>query len=144
MNAPFSMIRHLTDLRWVDIHLAGDVDVATVQALIAELSEVGRLVETPLACIDLRQMTSCSLEARGTLVRLHQRLVSITDRRAYLAASPVIRGVAVWVLHVAPDRHGKVVLNNAAAVRWLTAPMDRNAQAEASLRSYVAGRVAHV
>ncbi len=138
MNAPFSMIRQLTARRCVELQLIGDVDADTVRQLSEKLGPCEQADNLPLACIDLRQMTSCSLEARRHLVHLHQTLVKQTERRAYIASSPVIRGVATWVLHVCPDRNGKVVLNDTAALKWLEISTDRLSQAEAGLDAYLA------
>ncbi|MBX2801552.1 MAG: hypothetical protein KTR31_28000 [Myxococcales bacterium] len=132
MSAPFALVRRRPHRPLLDVQLIGDLDVATVRFALRELPEATDAA-TLDAWIDLRQVTSCPVEARGALVALHQRVVGLTRRRAYLASRAAIRGVALWVLHVSPDPMGRVLLNEASAERWLQRTEDRLTQAEDGL-----------
>ena len=98
-----------------------------------EASEVEfvRAVEGALArepghvLIVLSNLGGFDVRLRNVLLAA-QRSISARGRRTvYLADRPRLRGMALWVVHIAEDNRAKVVGNAAAAEEWLSGDSER-------------------
>jgi hypothetical protein len=73
----------------------------------------------PLVLIDMREVTGCDIAARTALIRVQSYLRTRAARTAYLADQPRLRGLALWVAHLAGDAGAKAVPTQSAADAWL-------------------------
>lgn len=115
----------------VRIDLYGILDGPTAQ----ELEQEVRRVCDPLpprsleVLINLRGATTCALEARPVLAGMQKALASRARRIAYVDDRPYMRGMALWVMHLAGDGNAKAVPTEAQAEEWLQDGGGREASA---------------
>ena len=105
------------------VSLRGELDEVQAQALAAELHQ--RLNGTApgvfAIVFDLDQLRRCSVEGRAVLAELQRYLGGLIRRTAYITNRPLIRGVALWICHSAPDSNARAFANLDAAEVWLAA-----------------------
>lgn len=116
-TAPLCLVDVDAALGLLRVQFLGDLDEATVTAAIDRVAAID--TASDLATVDLRQAMACTMPARTALVRLDRALVQRTRRRAWIASSARWRGIALWVLHVAEDEHGRTVVDDEGAHLWL-------------------------
>lgn len=113
----------------ITVSLYGELDESRAQTLDAELRE--RLtVATPGAyamTFDLGELRRCSVEGRAVLAELQRYLGGVIRRTAYVTNRPLIRGVALWICHSAPDANARAFPTHDAAAAWLSSSEARGA-----------------
>ena len=104
----FAIVRRATD--HLDIELAGELSdrvLITCDAEVcAQLSAAKPGVVRVL--IDLVAVEAYSIEARDALVSLQKHLAGKASQTAFVAATAVSRGLALWVAHVS---QGQVIMS---------------------------------
>ncbi len=122
-DARYTIERHGTLVRvklldrWEESHAT-----AFGEALRAELQAAGQSCDL---IIDLTDLTECRILARGKLADVMTELKEFLRRSAWIARSPRMRGLALWVLHVAEDPQGRPVRDEAQAKAWLDSAGER-------------------
>lgn len=119
------------------ITLVGALSGAVLVGLHDEL--VQRLESGEVECIlfDLRDVRACDLSGREALVAVQRYLAEKDRRTAYLARRPRIRGVTLWVVHVAEDGKAKPVVSLDDAEDWFGLTESRLDEIERSTASSV-------
>jgi ABC-type transporter Mla MlaB component len=84
-----------------------------LDALLAEIAEGSRVL------VDLGNLERCDPAARRTLARIQRRLRDRGCRTAWLAQSPRLRGLALWVVYAANDPRATPVGDVDLAEAWL-------------------------
>lgn len=98
-------------------------DAATFgDALRSELQAAGQSCDL---VVDLSDLVECRILARGKLADVMTELKEYLRRSAWIARSPRMRGLALWVLHVAEDPQGRPVRDEAQAKAWLNSDGER-------------------
>lgn len=95
--------------------------------------EVQRLVQgrtAPGVIIDLALLDGATILARRALVSMQAPLKAVSARTAYLCNSPLLRGLALSVGHLAEDDGVKAVMNEEQAAAWLASSEGRFARAD--------------
>jgi hypothetical protein len=115
---PFSIAR--LDQR-LEIKLSGVIDAAVCADLRREAEKVlatqkfgGMELWT-----DLRDVTDYRENARAGLLAFHTMCARKVRRSAYISGSAHVRGLALWVVHIADDENAKVVMTAAQGEEWL-------------------------
>lgn len=111
--------------------LMGTLDINAVDALRRSISPD----HTPCRhlVVDLRELQHCTREARRALVDVHRVWSKNAHRIAYLATEPRIRGLSLWIMHMAGDDEAKAVGSEASLKQWLESDKGRQAGAFATL-----------
>lgn len=104
--------------------IRGHIDGAVVAGLAEAVAGWSPVPETGLI-IDVRGCESYEPDARPALVEVHKALAEKTRRRVYLAVNSRLRGLALWVSHMACDTLCRAVGTEAQAERWLQGEMSR-------------------
>ena len=105
----------------VEYRLRGDFEFEEARALARDARE--RLAPLPpgqaelLFCFD--ELTRVSVEARSELALLQRWLNTQARRSVYLSRRPLFRGVALWIMHTAPDPSARVFSDRDQAEAWL-------------------------
>lgn len=107
--APPPMVR-------VELHRAvGDAERGELLAGV-----MAAIVQRPTTVlIDIRRLTGYDPQLRALLLELQRQILSKGGRAVYVADRPRLRGLALWVIHMAEDPTAKIVGNVAAAIEWL-------------------------
>jgi ABC-type transporter Mla MlaB component len=112
----------------ITISLCGELDESQAQTLAAELRE--RLTSvtpgTYAIVFDLDELRRCSVEGRAVLAELQRYLGGVIRRTAYVTNRPLIRGVALWICHSAPDANARAFPTHDAAAAWLSSSEARD------------------
>lgn len=108
--------------------LYGALDQSTAQELEKEMLKVcGQFPPKSLeVLISLVGTTNCALEARPVLAHMQKELAPRARRTAYVDERPLMRGMALWVMHLAADGNAKAVSTEAQAEQWLQGHDDRS------------------
>lgn len=106
------------DDRPARLTLRGHLDPASVAALRAGVLDWEPPPDLPLV-VDLGAVTGYDPDARAALVDVHRLIAGKIGRHVYLARSARIRGLSLWVLHMAGDLDGRPVGSDNQALAWL-------------------------
>ncbi len=109
----------------VRVLLTGEIDGAVVDGLTAAIARWTPASDRPPTIVDLSGVTAVGAGARDALVQFSRALVPKVGRHAYLATTPQLRGLVLWVLHVARDVEGRTVGNDGQAQKWLAGDAGR-------------------
>lgn len=111
--------------------LQGAFDEPCVQALrrAVEVQDQSRRY----VLVDMRQLRHCSRGARRALVDVHRQWANRAQRVVYLASEGRMRGLSLWIVHMAGDEYAKAVGSDKQAEIWLTGSDGRQEQAFAKL-----------
>ncbi len=101
-------------------------------ALEKYLDGVSRLASV---CVDLRDLTGCSVFARSELITAQRLLKDLGARTCYLASRPRIRGLGLWVGHISEDENAKSVITLEKAKEWWDSSLGREESARQALMS---------
>lgn len=123
MTEPTFEIRDAADP--VRIVLTGSVDRAVLEGLGKALEGWTPPTEKPRAIVDLTGVTDFASDARDTLVEVNRILMPKVGRHAYLAQTALLRGLSLWVLHMAADLDGRTVGTEGQAENWLADDVGR-------------------
>ena len=63
----------------------------------------------PALVVDARQMSGCKILARGALADLQNEMRDKLRNSVYVASTPAMRGVCLWIVKVGEDPKAKVV-----------------------------------
>lgn len=122
-EARFNIERSGHDVRAKLIGRWEESDAAAFdEALRAELQAAGQSCNL---IIDLTDLSECRILARGKLADVMTELKEYLRRSAWIARSPRMRGLALWVLHVAEDPQGRPVRDEAQARAWIDSDGER-------------------
>lgn len=106
------------------IVLSGHIDLALIEGLKAAVDAWQPDPETGLI-VDLREARDFDPDARRALVEVHRALADKVRRQTYLAGSSRLRGLSLWVMHMAGDVTARAVGSGAQAKRWLAGDKGR-------------------
>jgi len=115
----------------VQVELYGALDGPAARGVQAEVARMTQAL-TPGGFEVLFQLSGasrCSLDARIVLAELQKDLAGRARRTAYVDERPVMRGMALWVMHLAGDANAKAVATLAQAEQWLRGTGGRQALA---------------
>lgn len=113
----------------VRLVLGADLDEAAKDALTAAV-EAAISAQPTTVLVEMSAITAYDPRLRGLLLALQRVISAHRGRAVYVADRPRIRGLALWVIHMAEDKEAKIVGNVAAAVEWLRGSEERVAAAE--------------
>lgn len=118
----------------VTIKLAGRLDEAASRrlerALVIQWPDLMPRADRPRVLVDMRALDVCEAGARAALIRVQRFLCRRGARTAYVASQPRLRGLALYVAHMAADPGAKPAPTLASAQAWLDATAERLADAE--------------
>ncbi|MCB9529491.1 MAG: hypothetical protein H6701_14085 [Myxococcales bacterium] len=115
-DAPWELVDHERPARLV---LRGHLDPLALDGLLAEV-EGWQPPTRDLPCVvDLSAVTSYTPDARGALVAVNRALADKVGRHVYLARSARMRGLSLWVMHMAGDIEGRPVGSENQVTAWL-------------------------
>lgn len=103
----------------LDIRLVGELEVDDVNNLLNNLP--WEVMARAKILIDLTGVQSCSRSARRALANLQREFAEFGGRTAFIAPRPRLRGLGLWVAHVAGDANAGCFRTRAQAERWLLA-----------------------
>lgn len=110
----------------VVVGMSGDWDEQTAVDFGTAITQFFDTVDEPVDfVVDMGAMTDCRILARGRLADTHLRLKPRLRRSAYLSDRPRLRGVALWIIHVADDANAKAVRDRKLAEAWLEKSVGR-------------------
>lgn len=101
------------------LELGSRLDMGQIEALKKAIDEWPAGRPPPALLIDLRDLETVDSGLRPRLVDIHQALKVKAGRSVYLAVKPVLRGLALWILHLAGDQQGSVAGTERQARAWL-------------------------
>lgn len=109
------------------VTLSGRLDVSGGEEFEQDFSsQLGAAERDPNTVLfDLSDLRHCTLQARTILLTIQEQLAAKGCRTAYLATRPRLRGLALWIVHLARDANARVVLNESQAEDWLEASSER-------------------
>ena len=105
----------------VVIALRGRVCPATVGALGEAIERWRPPIMAPKAIVDLSAVDDVTANARDALVHVNRALMRKVGRHVYLARTSRLRGLSLWVLHMAADVAARTVGTEGQAHAWLAA-----------------------
>ena len=107
-------------------HLHGNFEVEQARSLSADaqrrLADAGRRWEVMFTLNDVSRV---SVEARSELAGLQAWLAAHARRCVYVSNRPMFRGVALWVIHTAPDAGARVFPTHGQAEAWMAESISR-------------------
>lgn len=106
------------------IALAGHIDLPLI-ARLREAVDAWKPAAAPGLIVDLREAEDFDPDARLALVDVHKALAAKAGRVAYLARSSRLRGMSLWVMHMASDVSARAVGSMAQAESWLAGDKGR-------------------
>ncbi|MFZ5441687.1 MAG: hypothetical protein ACOZQL_16920 [Myxococcota bacterium] len=111
------------------VECSGLLDAPVVAALLTETKSAleGRADVTQVLVVT-NAVTDCTEAAKKELVALQRELSANGRRSAWLDERARFRGIALWVMHLAGDTHGKAVSTVEQALRWLSSNEVREEQ----------------
>jgi len=111
----------------IRVDLYGSLDESTARELEQELIKTSEPLPPRSfeVMISLMGATHCALEARPVLARMQKELAHRARRTAYIDERPFMRGMALWVMHLAGDGNAKAVSTQEQAESWLQGSADR-------------------
>lgn len=114
------------DSRRVDVRWRGVWDepiaAAYADALAAHLRalrETEDKAARPSLVIDAIDLLRCNILARGCLADLQAATWPKLSRAAFIAASPEMRGLCLWIVKVGEDANARVFGNRDGVEEWL-------------------------
>lgn len=118
MSAAYSLERHALPPPAVRLVLASSLSDAEQAGLIAALTAA--IADAPTTVlISLSSLPAYDPRLRALLLAIQGAITAHQGRAVYVADRPRLRGLALWVVHMAEDRQAKIVPNEAAAIEWL-------------------------
>jgi len=105
---------------YVELAIDGVLDASRLKELEAAVDAWPAAAPPPALLLDLRRTDRIEQQIRVALVDVHRALKAKAGRSVYLAESPVLRGMALWILHLAGDQRASVVGSLVQARAWLT------------------------
>lgn len=118
MKAPFQLSEPRADR--VCVELCQALNRAIMEGVLADLRARYDGIYTPRHLImDMRGVDDYDEDVRAPLLALQRFWVRVGRRTVYIADSARLRGLGLWVLHVANDENGRVVMNNTQTEEWL-------------------------
>lgn len=97
----------------------GEVTKGQISTLKDVIDQWPAALPPPGLIVDLRETDQIERDARLGLVEVHQALKAKAGRSVYIAHSPLLRGLALWVIHMAGDQRAEVVGSMGQAHAWL-------------------------
>ncbi|MCA9661947.1 MAG: hypothetical protein KC486_26650 [Myxococcales bacterium] len=126
---PYTLTRQVDPPPVIRLELMRPLSEAETAALADALeAEVAAAPTTVL--VELNALPRYDRRLRQTLLALQRRITAHGGRAVYVADRPRLRGLALWVVHMAEDSQAKIVGNVAAATEWLRISDHRVAAAE--------------
>lgn len=98
--------------------LTGHLDAALVGRLEAAV-DAWTPADRPPLVIDLTGVEGYEPEAREALVAVNRAVAAKAGRHAYLARTALMRGLSLWVMHMANDLDGRAVGSDKQVEAWL-------------------------
>lgn len=80
--------------------------------------------------VDASRLQHCNILARGRLADLHEEIAPKIGRCVYIATSPRMRGLCLWIVKVAGDETAKVFANDRDVEEWLSSSETRVGDAQ--------------
>ena len=122
-------IRHACELTtdryiWT---LSGSFDVEDAAKLCQAIEE--RPETRDFIVVDMRSLERCSRPARRMLVMAHRLWAERAHKIAYLASEARIRGLSLWIMHMAGDENAKAVGTDVQLEAWLRDDLGRQGRA---------------
>lgn len=113
--------------------LTGAFDETCVSALKETIDAQDRSRRYVL--VDLRALKRCSRSARRALVEVHRKWAHDAQRVVYLAKEGRMRGLSLWIVHMAGDEYAKAVGSDHQAETWLGDNVGRQERAYLTLKA---------
>ena len=107
------------------LELGSHLDHERLEALTKAVEEWPAGAPPPALLIDLTRLDKVDFSLRPRLVDVHIALKAKAGRSVYLAFKPVLRGLALWILHLAGDQKGSVAGTERQARAWLASTEGR-------------------
>jgi anti-anti-sigma regulatory factor len=112
------------------VQIAGAIDADDSARLSSEFQRLVQGRKAPGVIVDLSALDGATIIARRALVAMQGHLKAAAARTAYLCNSPLLRGLALSVGHLAEDDGVKAVMNEEQAAAWLSSTEGRFARAD--------------
>lgn len=103
----------------IDARWRGRWEEPDAEAYVQALEAAYRAGPVEALVVDATQLEHCSILARGRLADAQERLKTHQTRCVYLADSPQIRGLCLWIVRVAEDANARVVARKDEVDAWL-------------------------
>lgn len=99
--------------------LGGHLDPAALAGLLAQIDAWQPERDDQPLIVDLNAVDGYDPDVRPLLVELDRALGAKTHRHVYLAKTPLMRGLSLWVLHMSGDTTGRTAGSEKQARAWL-------------------------
>jgi len=93
-----------------------EVDVGEIESSVLNALDG---IHDAVGVIDFNDLRRVSIGARTSLAQLQGALGKKLRRTAYVSGRPLFRGVALWIMHRAPDTKARAFDSSARAKAWL-------------------------
>lgn len=140
VRPPFEM---KGDSRRVDVHWRGEWDepIAAayadgLAAYLRVLREKSGAATRPSLVVDATELVRCNILARGCLADLQTSLRPKLGRAAFIASSPRMRGLCLWIVKVSDDATARVFGNRDGVQEWLEGTQTRLEAAQGVAREW--------
>lgn len=99
-----------------------------IRELLSERSDAFDLV------VDASALERCGILPRGLLTDLHTEILPRLRRTVFVATSPRVRGLCLWIARVSGDVHARVLANELGIDAWLSGTLTREDDARSRMK----------